>query len=98
MFYAEIFSCSLDYMDIYKLKCAAYFHDIGKLNIPAEILNKPSKLTDKEYKIIKNHPQIGCEYLNGIGIEDAISLMKNDKGAFDQKYLASLLTPLNMIL
>lgn len=39
----------------------AYLHDIGKQFIPSEILQKPSKLTDEEYDIIKTHAKIGYE-------------------------------------
>ena len=37
----------------------AYLHDIGKLYIPSEILQKPEKLTDEEYEIIKQHTTLG---------------------------------------
>ena len=37
----------------------AYLHDLGKLFIPPEILQKPSKLTDEEYEIMKTHTTIG---------------------------------------
>lgn len=37
----------------------AYLHDIGKLFIPPEILQKPGKLTDEEYEIIKTHTTLG---------------------------------------
>ena len=37
----------------------AYLHDIGKLKIPPEILQKPSKLTEEEYEIMKTHTTIG---------------------------------------
>lgn len=37
----------------------AYLHDVGKLAIPPEILNKPGKLTDEEYKIMKSHTTKG---------------------------------------
>ncbi|MDD5454161.1 MAG: HD domain-containing protein [Candidatus Ratteibacteria bacterium] len=41
-------------------------HDIGKINIPAELLMKPSKLTELEFKLIKNHPQITYDILKDI--------------------------------
>ena len=39
----------------------AYLHDVGKLCIPPEILNKPGKLTDEEYEIMKTHTTKGYE-------------------------------------
>ncbi len=39
----------------------AYLHDIGKLFIPPEILNKPSELTEEEYEIMKTHTTLGYE-------------------------------------
>lgn len=48
------------------LKLAALVHDIGKINIPAEILNKPGKLTDLEFNLIKLHPQTGYDILKSI--------------------------------
>ena len=45
------------------LKFAALMHDIGKLGIPEEILNKPAPLTDDEWKIMRNHPRIGTQIL-----------------------------------
>ena len=38
---------------------AAYLHDIGKLFVPVEILQKPTRLTDEEYEIMKTHTTIG---------------------------------------
>ena len=38
-----------------------YLHDVGKLKIPKEILNKPAKLTDDEYEIMKTHTTLGYE-------------------------------------
>lgn len=49
------------------LETAAMIHDIGKIGVPEIILNKPGKLTDEEFRIIKNHPVIGeeiCRPLN----------------------------------
>ncbi|MCR5688465.1 MAG: response regulator [Lachnospiraceae bacterium] len=41
-------------------------HDIGKIGIPEEIINKTEKLSDKEFARIKEHTVIGCEILKGI--------------------------------
>lgn len=41
------------------LETAAVIHDIGKIGIPEEVLNKPGRLSDEEYQIIKRHPKIG---------------------------------------
>lgn len=45
---------------------ASILHDIGKIYIPYKILDKPCKLTSKEYEIIKTHCKIGFEFLNKI--------------------------------
>lgn len=45
------------------LSQASICHDLGKMRIPEKILNKPGKLTDAEYKIIKSHPQKSVEIL-----------------------------------
>lgn len=45
------------------LMAAGLLHDIGKIKIPKDIITKPGKLTEKEYKIIKLHPVYGYEIL-----------------------------------
>ena len=49
--------------DLNVLTCCGLLHDIGKLAIPDEILNKPGKLTEEEFKIIKSHPTLGFQML-----------------------------------
>ena len=44
-----------------RLRWAALIHDVGKLRVPTEILNKPGKLTDEEFAVIKLHPEMGAE-------------------------------------
>jgi PAS domain S-box-containing protein len=44
----------------------ASIHDIGKIHLPAEILVKPSKLSDIEYSLIQTHPQVGYDILKDI--------------------------------
>jgi HD-GYP domain-containing protein (c-di-GMP phosphodiesterase class II) len=45
------------------LRLGATIHDIGKIYVPAEILNRPGKLTHGELEIIKTHPQVGYDIL-----------------------------------
>lgn len=45
---------------------AGMLHDIGKIGISNEIINKTGKLTDEEYEIIKTHPSIGGDILSNI--------------------------------
>ena len=53
------------------LGVAGLLHDLGKAAMPMEVLNKPGKLTDAEFDIIKSHPQKGYEMLlGGANVED----------------------------
>ena len=51
------------------LTVGSYFHDIGKLAIPIEILNKTGKLTEDEWKVIKMHTTLGAEMMRNHEIE-----------------------------
>jgi PAS domain S-box-containing protein len=48
------------------IRMAGSIHDIGKLSIPAEILSKPTRLTDLEYSLIKEHSRLGYEILKDV--------------------------------
>lgn len=52
--------------DIEKLNVAAMLHDVGKIGISDNILQKPGKLTDEEFAIIKSHPEIGMSIIKDI--------------------------------
>ena len=45
------------------LRLGAYLHDLGKVRVPHEILNKPGRLTDEEFDVIRRHPEWGIELL-----------------------------------
>ncbi len=49
------------------ISMASALHDIGKMAIPDEILNKPGKLTDEEYEIMKTHTTLGADMLDKLG-------------------------------
>ena len=54
---------SLTKMELCKLGVCALLHDIGKIEIPIEIINKPSKLTKEEFEIVKTHAQLGGNFV-----------------------------------
>ena len=49
--------------DIALITTASALHDIGKIYIPEEILNKPGRLTDEEFKIMKTHSELGADII-----------------------------------
>ncbi len=53
----------LDEALIRRLGIAGLLHDLGKAMMPLEVLNKPGKLTDEEFRIMKSHPEEGCKLL-----------------------------------
>lgn len=48
------------------LRLGAMIHDIGKIYVPAEILNRPGKLSEYEFGMIKSHPEVGYEIMKGV--------------------------------
>ncbi len=56
-------SCGLNRDALHNLGLAALLHDIGKVFVPKEILNKPSKLEKDEFELIKSHSKKGYQYL-----------------------------------
>lgn len=65
---AIAYQMNLDEKQIESLKYASLLHDAGKVDIPLEILTKPTKLTPKEYRIIKRHPIRGVQILRPLQI------------------------------
>src|SRR5436305_12347383 len=57
----------LDAREQRELEFGALLHDIGKLRVPDEILNKPAKLTPAEWTVMKRHPHDGQNMLDRIG-------------------------------
>lgn len=49
-----------------QIRTAAILHDIGKVKIPGDILDKPGKLTAEEFEIVKTHTKLGAELLISI--------------------------------
>lgn len=54
-----------------ELGLSAIFHDIGKSDIPLEVLNKPSEFTEEEWKVMRRHPILGVKHLVRLkGLDD----------------------------
>ena len=56
----------LDAGEVAAVRLGAYLHDVGKIRVPQEILNKPGRLTAAEFGVIKMHPTWGLELLEGV--------------------------------
>jgi diguanylate cyclase (GGDEF)-like protein/putative nucleotidyltransferase with HDIG domain len=60
--------------DTRNIRSIALLHDIGKIGVPDSVLNKPGRLTDEEYRIMKQHTVIGGEILKDIGMIPGIDI------------------------
>jgi putative nucleotidyltransferase with HDIG domain len=56
----------LEQAEVSSLRLGAHLHDIGKVRVPAGILNKPGRLTAAEFDVMKMHPLWGLEMLDGV--------------------------------
>ncbi len=63
-----------DEQDCEEIYYAALLHDVGKIGISRTILNKNGKLTDEEYQVIKEHPNIGAQILSSISESPYLSI------------------------
>lgn len=77
---------SLNEEEITNIHYGAILHDIGKIGVAEDILNKPGKLTSEELKIIKSHPNIGANILSPIDtLEEAINIVHYHHERYDGK-------------
>ncbi len=60
----------LDRETINLISNASTLHDVGKICIPSEILNKPGRFTDEEFAIMKGHSQMGADMMKGVPFQD----------------------------
>ncbi len=74
----------LDQRSLETIEIGALLHDIGKAGIPHNVLMKPARLDENERRVMRLHPLIGWELLNGIpGVEDEAQIVYSHHERFD---------------
>jgi putative nucleotidyltransferase with HDIG domain len=63
--------------EIARICTAATLHDLGKFFTPREILNKPGRLTDEEFAVVKRHPADGAAMLHGVVEPEVIAMIRH---------------------
>ncbi len=73
-------------LEIKRITIAGLLHDVGKIGVPDSILNKPTKLTDEEFEIIKQHPTLGKNILEHMSsIKDVLEYVEFHQERYDGK-------------
>jgi putative nucleotidyltransferase with HDIG domain len=71
---------------LFWFRIGALLHDIGKIIVPTDVLNKPGKLTDEEWAIMKRHPEAGLELVADIDFPgDIRAIIRNHHERWDGK-------------
>ena len=69
--------------DVAKVRTAGALHDVGKLRTPREVLNKPGRLTDEEFAVIKRHPVEGADMLSELGDAEITAMVRHHHERLD---------------
>jgi putative nucleotidyltransferase with HDIG domain len=76
-------SLKLSDEEIARIRTAALLHDVGKIEVPWEILEKPGALTDEEFAEIKKHPAAGARLVQGMGDPALVSIVRHHHERID---------------
>lgn len=69
--------------EIEKIRVAASVHDVGKVQIPLDVLNKPGKLSDEEFALIKEHSARGAEMVSSIHNAEITAMVRHHHERID---------------
>ncbi len=69
--------------EVARIRLAATVHDVGKLVVPLDILNKPGKLTEEEFGVIKRHAPVGAEMVSRIGDQELTRIVAHHHERLD---------------
>jgi putative nucleotidyltransferase with HDIG domain len=77
---------NVDKAEIEKIRLGGLLHDIGKIGIPENILNKPGRLDDHEFEVIKSHPTLGVGILGNVEfLQNVVPIIKHHHERYDGK-------------
>ncbi|TAK35428.1 MAG: diguanylate cyclase [Chloroflexota bacterium] len=85
-FYASTIAqtLGLTMQEITDVRVASLLHDVGKVGVPDEILNKNAPLTDEEWSVVREHPRLGAEILKSVrGLLRIISCVRHHHERYD---------------
>ena len=78
--------CNVPSSEIENIKLGGLLHDIGKIGIPEAVLNKPGRLNDEEFNIIKSHPDLGLHILGKVEfLEHIVPIIRHHHERYDGK-------------
>ena len=80
---ATALELGLGIMQQHRLNYGAYLHDLGKVKVPAEILQKPGALDEEEWAVIRRHPTYGREMLEGTYLSTAAVVVEQHHERLD---------------
>jgi diguanylate cyclase (GGDEF)-like protein/putative nucleotidyltransferase with HDIG domain len=66
-----------------RMRLAGLLHDVGKIGVPDAILNKPAKLTDEEYEVMKRHSLLGCDIVQAADMPVEARWVRHHHERFD---------------
>lgn len=66
-----------------KIRTAAAVHDVGKIDTPSEILNKPGSLSDEEFAVMKQHPVTGAAMVERLGNSEITAIVRHHHERMD---------------
>ncbi|HTU13867.1 MAG TPA: HD-GYP domain-containing protein [Solirubrobacterales bacterium] len=69
--------------EVARIRTAALLHDVGKIETPRTIIDKPAKLTDDEYEVIKRHPVTGAVMVEGLGDPELTAIVRHHHERID---------------
>lgn len=69
--------------EVARIRTAATVHDVGKVDVPSAIINKPGKLTDDEFAAVKQHAEIGARMVTGLGDEALTRMVRHHHERLD---------------